>query len=101
MPLVPYVTLQVFEKWAIDFVGPIIPPGKRTNARNTITTTDYLTRWAEAQLVKDCSAKTAVKFILEYILSIFDCLRILVSDQGTRFLNKTIKALNEEFQVYP
>ena len=58
MPLKPQITLQAFDKWAIDFVGPINPPGKHTGARYIITVTDYLTRWVKATLVKDCSAAT-------------------------------------------
>ena len=90
MPLKPQVTLQAFDKRAIDFVGPINPLGKRTGARYIITTTDYLTRWAETTLVKDCSTVTTTQFIFENILSRFGCPRILMSDQGAHFLNKTI-----------
>jgi hypothetical protein len=39
MPLAPQLTLQVFDKWAIDFVGPINPPGRRTRARYIMTMT--------------------------------------------------------------
>jgi len=94
------ISLQVFDKWAIDFVGPISPPGKKPGARYIITLTDCLTRWVEAKSIKDCSAKTVAKFIFEYILYIFSCLKILVSHQGTYFWNKTIEALIEELQVY-
>lgn len=100
MPLNPLIMLQAFEKWDIEFVGPINPLGKKTGARYIITTTDYLTRCAEAQPVKDCSANTTVKLIFEYILSRFGCTNILMRNQGSHFLNKTVEALTEEFQAH-
>eukprot|EP00253_Pinus_taeda_P003601 PITA_03601 len=59
--------------------------------------TKYLTCWAEVQPVKDCMA---AKFLFEHILTRFGCLKILMSDCGTHFLNEMINALIEEFQVY-
>jgi hypothetical protein len=59
MLLAPKLTLQEFEKWEIDFVGPINPPRKHTGARYIITATKYLTRWEEERVVKDCSSTTA------------------------------------------
>lgn len=92
--------LQPFEKWEIDFAGPIQPQGKKTRARYIITATEYLTLWAEAQLVKDCTGATAAKFLFEYVLTRFRCPKILMSDRGTHFLNETISTLTKEFQVY-
>jgi transposase InsO family protein len=94
------MTLQAFEKWAIDFMGPINPPGKCTGERYIITMTEYLTRWAKARAVKDCSATTATCFIFDNIITKFGCPKTLMSDQGTHFINKTVEAMTEEFAVH-
>ena len=91
--------LKSFEKWAIDFVGPIQPQGK-TGARYIVTATEYLTHLAEAQPVKDCIGVTTTKFLFEYVLMRFGCPNILMSDRGMYFFIEMISALTEEFQVY-
>jgi hypothetical protein len=94
------LTLQAFAKWYIDFVGPINPPGKCTGERYIITVTEYLTKWVEASAVKDCSATTAACFIFDDIITRFGCLKILMSNQDTHFINKTFEALTKEFAVH-
>jgi transposase InsO family protein len=94
------MTLQAFEKWAIDFMGPINPPGKLTGARYIIIVTEYLTRWSKSRAVKDCSATTVAQFIFDDIITKFGCPKILMSDQGTQFINYIVEALTEEFTIY-
>lgn len=62
MPLNPQMMLQLFEKWAIDFLGPIAPQGKM-GAHYIITATKYLIQWAEAWPVKDYTTVTTAKFL--------------------------------------
>jgi hypothetical protein len=81
----------------IDFVGPINPPTKRKGASCIITMIEYLTRWEEATSVKDCSAETTTHFLFEHAITRFGCPRISMGDQGTHFINNTIKAMIEEF----
>eukprot|EP00253_Pinus_taeda_P021134 PITA_21134 len=50
MPLQPQVTLEPFEKWDMDFLGPINPPS--TQRSYIIVCTEYLTKWAETKAIK-------------------------------------------------
>jgi hypothetical protein len=71
------------------------PTRKRTGARYIITAIEYLTRWAKATLVKDYSIETTTHFLFEQVITRFGCPRILMSDQGTHFINNTTKAMTE------
>jgi transposase InsO family protein len=62
--------------------------------------TKLLIRWAEARAFKYYSATTTARFIFDDIITRFGCPKILMSDQGTHFINKTVEALTEEFVVH-
>jgi hypothetical protein len=94
------VTLQAFNKWEIEFVGHINPLAKRTGERYIVTAMEYLTRWAEAIPVKDCSIETAAHFLFEQVITRSGCPRFMMSDQGTHFINSTIWVMLEEFEFH-
>jgi transposase InsO family protein len=50
--------------------------------------------------VKDCSTKTATHFLFEHVVTRFGCRKILMSDQGTLFINNTIEAMLEDFEIH-
>ena len=100
IPLVPQVNLQALDRWDVDFVGPINTRGKQIGARNIIIATKYLTRkWAKETQVRDCTAATAIIFLFVPVVTRFGCPKILISDQGTDFVNHSIEKLIEEFDI--
>src|SRR5437879_6470564 len=52
LPLHPVNVLQPFEKWDVDFIGPIALVARNSKAQYIITATDYLTKWAEEAAVR-------------------------------------------------
>lgn len=100
LPLDPQVSLSVFEKWGIDFVGQIQPPWKENVCVLHYHCNGVSNLMAEAQPIKDCIEARTTKFLFEYVLTRFGCPKVLMSERGTHFLNETITTLTEEFHYY-
>ena len=98
-PLHPIMPTKVFQRWGLDFIGPINSPAKSTRNRYIITATDYTTKWVGARALKDNTATLTAKFIFEDIITKFGCPIELVSDQGSPFFSETIQILTRIFMV--
>jgi hypothetical protein len=53
MPLQPQVSLEPFDKWGMDFIGPIHPSSG--HKKKILVCTDYLTKWDEVKDMKDAT----------------------------------------------
>eukprot|EP00253_Pinus_taeda_P029585 PITA_29585 len=65
MPLEPQVHLEPFEKWALDFIGPINPTSK--GKKYILVCIDYVTKWAEAKALVWATEQIVVNFLFEEI----------------------------------
>ena len=61
MPLNLQMVLTQFEKWGMDFIGPIDPPsnGKSYN----LVCTDYLTKLVEVKAMKHARDEKVAEFL--------------------------------------
>lgn len=98
-PLTPIMPLAPFEKWGIDFIGPISPAARFSRSRYIILATDYATKWVEAKHTCLNNEAIAAAFLFENIITRFGCPLELVSDRGLHFLNKTIEFITDKYFI--
>jgi hypothetical protein len=60
---------------------------------------DYLTKWMEEKAIKDSTAESVSKFLLENIICKHGCLTIVQSDLGTNFTSDFFNELNNFLRI--
>jgi len=91
IPMQPQVTFKPFDKWGMDFIGPIEPPSRKK--QYIILCTNYLTKWDEAKAIKAATEEKVVEFLRENVFYKFGYPRELVIDQGSQFTSHMIENL--------
>ena len=94
MPLQPQVLIEPFEKWALDFVGPIDPPSQ--GKMYILVCTDYVTKWVESKALSRENEQSVVNFLFEDIFTRFGVPREIVTDQGAQFTSKLVRGIVEK-----
>jgi hypothetical protein len=60
---------------------------------------DYVSKWIEAIPSRNNDHKTVIKFLKENILSRFGIPRVMISDGGTHFCNKSFESLMKKYEI--
>ncbi|KAM1833138.1 hypothetical protein ACFX13_022990 [Malus domestica] len=96
MPQVPIFVVEIFDVWGIDFMGPFPSSFGFTYI---LLVVDYVSKWVEAKATRTNDFKVVADFVKTNIFSRFGMPRVLISDGGSHFCNRTIEALLKKYHV--
>jgi len=97
-PLQPIpVTGYIFEKVAMDVVGPL--PESSGGHTYILTCTEYTTKYAIACAMKDQTAKTVARKFTKHVIQKEGIPSVLLTDQGANFMSSTMRCLCQELGI--
>ncbi|CAN6547337.1 unnamed protein product [Malus baccata var. baccata] len=96
MPQTPILVVEIFDVWGIDFMGPFPTSFGFTYI---LLAVDYVSKWVEAKATRTNDSRVVADFVTSNIFSRFGMPRVLISDGGSHFFNRTIEALLRKYNV--
>ncbi|CAN6566305.1 unnamed protein product [Malus baccata var. baccata] len=92
----PIFNVEIFDVWGIDFMGPF--PSSHGFVY-ILLAIDYVSKWVEARATRTNDSKVVADFVKTNIFARFGMPRVLISDGGSHFCNRTIEALLKKYGV--
>jgi len=93
MPLHYNLQIEIFDVWGIDFMGPF---QKSQDCEYILVAIDCVSKWVEAVPYRAADARRARKMFHEVIFPHFGTPRMVISDGGSHFMDKTFRAFLKE-----
>ncbi|XP_024010373.1 uncharacterized protein LOC112085393, partial [Eutrema salsugineum] len=90
MPQNPILEVEIFDCWGIDFMGPFI---SSYGNQYILVAVDYVSKWVEAIASPTNDSKVVVRLFKNIIFPRFGVPRVVISDGGSHFVNKTLEGL--------
>ncbi|GJU83180.1 reverse transcriptase domain-containing protein [Tanacetum coccineum] len=78
-----------FYQWGMDILGPL--PQASRKLKFVIVAIDYFTKWIEANPLARITGKDVKKFVWDNIVCRFGLPRVIVTNNGTQFVNDPFK----------
>ena len=88
----------IWKLLCMDFHGPITPTSRRGN-RYIISLTDVLSKFVITKAVRDCTATTAVNFLVEDVILKYGTPTCILTDNGTHFTAQIMDKLFQQLGV--
>ena len=96
MPLNPILVVDLFDVWAIDFMGPF---PSSFGYVYIFVGVDYVSKWVKGVPCKAADHRVVLKFLKENIFSIFGVPKAIISDAGSYLCNKPFENLLAKYGV--
>ncbi|KAM1376181.1 hypothetical protein ACFX2F_037949 [Malus domestica] len=96
MPQTPIFSVEIFDVWGIDFMGPF--PSSH-GFLYILLAVDYVSKWVEAKATRTNDSRVVADFVKTNIFARFGMPRVLISDGCSHFCNRTIEALLKKYNV--
>ena len=93
MPLHYNLQIEIFDVWGIDLMGPF---QKSQDYEYILVAVDYVSKWVEALPCRAANAKHARRMFHEVIFPRFGTPRMVISDGGSHFIDRTFRPFLRE-----
>ena len=82
---------------AADIVGPL--PRSKAGFQYILVIQDLFTKWVECRALRSATGPKIREAIGDLIISRWGCPQFILTDNGTEFINKTLKAFCEDHNI--